>query len=258
MSGRRDFLAALLALAAHPALAAEGDPLLEVKSESPFPADLATLERRYAALVRYLAEDMRVPYRLLVTASQEVREQPMNSVLVASPIFIKRALSFGYTPVAQSNAKDRIVFVARASSKFPRLAQYKGTRLGLPAQGSQGEFMARKALSRGSIAAEQFFGAISYASAQETALKALRAGVIDLAAVSERGIPQGEPDIAKLLVTPPFAVFGIAIRSVIGHPGFERARKALFLPSEDGRRAIEEAGLTPLDPMDAAFFAATT
>lgn len=259
MLTRRTFLSATLLVGARGAVAqAPAEPSFEIKSDSPLARDIASTEQRYQPFVKYLAKEMGTSFRLLATPGAGVMERPVNSVLVASPVLIVKGMEYGYTPLAQTATKDKLVFITKTSARINRLPQFRGKRLGLPVQGSQAEFMARKTLARvGIVAPEQFFGSILYGSGHENMLQATHAAVVDIACLSERALPPGEPDIAKVLTTAAFPIFGLSVRNGVGSLAFERARKALFLPSDDGRKAMEWAGLAPLDPMDKTFFSAT-
>jgi len=235
--------------------AAPTTPVIEVKSELLLKDDIAAMEARYRRFAEYVAARMQVPIALYVTANPDPETHEEYSMLVAPPVIIKRALRLGYTPLAQTHAKDRIIFAVGANTAYNRLPQLRGARLGLPPKGSEGEHMARRALAKLAVTnPETFFGYVRYATAQETAIKALRAGVVDLAAISERVLPKDEPGINRIFTSTPFAENGIAVIGRPGTPQFERLRKALFLPDEAGRKVMEEAGLSPLDAMDNTFF----
>lgn len=247
---------ACLAPVARATKPASSAPVIEVKSELLIKGDVAGLEARYQRFTAYVSRSMQVPVTLMVTADPEPAERDDYSLLVAPPVILKRALRFGYTPLAQTHAKDRIIFAVAATTGVVRLQQLRGARLGLPPKGSEGEHMARRQLAKLAVGnPENFFGYIRYATAQETAIKALRAGVVDLAAISERVLPKDEPGINRIFTSTPFAENGIAVIGRPGTPPFERLRKALFLPDDEGRKIMEEAGLAPLDAMDNSFFA---
>lgn len=231
---------------------------MEIRLDVTTTADAVRIEQRYAGVAKYLGEEIGATLTLVVSNSPSVRDHPLNSILIAPPILIRKSMDYSYTPVAQGGNKDRVLFVARTHSRSARLRQYRGTRLAMPTQGSQAEFMARRTLNQAAIRAEQFFGSIRYGTAKESPISALIAGIVDVAAVSERMLPPGDTEIARLATTPLFPTFGISMRNRQGNAAFERMRKALFLPSEEGRKQLETTGIMPLDAMDNTFFSVAT
>lgn len=261
MLTRRRFLALSAVLASPRVLAVPvpaappGNPVLEVRTEVPSASYATILETRYRNMGRYLSATFGTLYQVWVQSGRQVDDRPLNSLLIAPPLVIRNAMEGAFTPVAQTSFKEKIIIVAATGSRWARIKDYRGQRLGLPPQGTQSELMARMALRSGMVhKPEAYFSLIRYATAEENLLKSLRAGIVDVVAIPEKLVAPGEPDLAKLLSSPAYPMLAIAMRNRPGNPPFDQMRKALFLPSDDGRRALEATGITPLDPVDPILF----
>lgn len=257
---RKIFLALVwLAAAALPARAA--DLVLNVTLDYDQERNHLAIKSVFNDFAAYLGGALKTPVRLVMTQNAErVGERiRFNSydMLLAPAQLIGLAMRHGYTPVAATEERARIVLVARSAAEIKDFNQTRGKSLALPHPESLISYMLKGEMNALGLSPRSYFSRVTHVNGYEAALYAMeidQADVVALKEASAKSWLSAHKGAAQIKAFPEIPLAGIAVANKLDAGLRDRIRAALTRIDPALEKRLAKVGFGALEPADTADF----
>lgn len=187
------------------------------------------LEQRYAPLIRFLSDEVGIPFKLVVPADYSdlltmFGRGDVDLALFGGLTFLLAHDQYGAVPLVMRDVdlNFRSYFIARSDggANDKRLTDYKGAKFAFGSSlSTSGHLMPRLFLEEEGINAELFFESVEYSGAHDKTAEWIRDGRVDFGVansqVVEKMLSDGRlkaRDIQVVWITPPYPDYVFAAR----------------------------------------------
>jgi len=217
------------------------------------------LLERYTPLVEYLAQELGMPYRLIIPKDYDellnlFHGQEIDLAYFGGFTFMKAHIADQAEPLVMRDVDTRFTsyFLARAADPGQEIADFKGRTFAFGSDlSTSGHLMPRFFLYEMGMVPETFFGAVRYSGKHDLTAYWVRDGEVDLGVANHAVIDQMyqdgrlHPDEVRILYeTPPYPDYVWALQPRFTEAFRIKLRNAfLGLAMTDARQAAILAGV---------------
>ncbi|MHB0973218.1 MAG: phosphate/phosphite/phosphonate ABC transporter substrate-binding protein [Thiobacillus sp.] len=248
-SSRRLCMLSLAAVSCLPALSYGAKYQIGIFGGSASREYQSDLKKMYKPLAEYIAKESGSQVRVEISQSFKNMENHLDSgryaILLAPPHITAAAIDEGYEPVAKWNKPLLGMYVVAAGKPYKRLADLKGTRVGVPSREIAIGGLCVNALNKAGIRADKDLGYVYEGKYQDVMASLLASNQLDAICTGPapwKAMSEKEPGKYRILdKTAPIPGFALSIDTHLSKQEKETLTRILvgIGKSPAGKKALE-------------------